>query len=204
MIAAYIRVSTKDQNTRSQRSEIDQWRRSHGIDSNSVVWYEDQESGATLDRPAFDRLQADIFAGKVKTVLIWKLDRLSRNLREGVNLLADWTAKGVRIVVITQQIDLSGPIGRIIAAVMLGLAEIELENIRERQKAGIAAARARGVYKGREPGARKASPERARELADRGNTSEEIAAALKISPRTVARYLKTTERPLTTKEVYLA
>jgi DNA invertase Pin-like site-specific DNA recombinase len=47
------------------------------------------EKGTWLQRPEFDRLQGDIFAGKVKTVIIWKLDRLSRNLRDGVNVLAD-------------------------------------------------------------------------------------------------------------------
>lgn len=56
-----------------------------------------------------------------KTVMVWKLDRLSRRLRDGVNLLADWCDRGIRVVSITQQIDLSGPVGRMIAAVMLGL-----------------------------------------------------------------------------------
>ena len=148
-----------------------------------------QETGATLDRPAFDWLQKDIFTGKVQTVVVWKLDRLRRRLRDGVNLLADWTDKGVRIVVVTQQLDLSGPIGRMIAAVMLGLAEIELESIRARQRAGIALARKRGAYKGRQPGARKASPERARELAAKGNKPVEIARSLGISERSVSRYL---------------
>jgi DNA invertase Pin-like site-specific DNA recombinase len=190
VIAAYLRVSTKDQKTDSQRAEIDQWRRSHGIRAETVTWYEDRETGATLDRPAFEQLQKDIFAGKIKTVIIWKLDRLSRKLRDGVNLLADWTEKSVRIVVVTQQLDLSGPVGRMIAAVMLGLAEIEREHIRERQKAGIALARKRGAYKGRKPGARKASPQRARELAAKGNKAPEIAKSLGISVRSVTRYLR--------------
>jgi len=69
------------------------------------------------------------------------------------------------------------------------LAEIEHGHIKERQKAGIATAKVRGAYKGRQPGARKASPERARALASKGNTLTEIAAALGISKRTVARYL---------------
>lgn len=189
MIAAYLRVSTKEQNTAGQRAEIDQWRRGNGIDADKVTWYEDQETGATLRRPAFERLQADIFAGKVKTVIVWKLDRLSRRLRDGVNLLADWTDKGVRIVVITQQLDLSGVIGRTIAALMLGLAEIELQHIKERQKAGIAVAKAQGRYKGRQPGTRKANPVRAQELASKGNTAQEIALALGVSHRTAVRYL---------------
>lgn len=189
MIAAYLRVSTRDQSTDSQRAEIDQWRRGHGIEESRVTWYEDQETGSTLKRPAFERLQSDIFAGNVKTVIVWKLDRLSRRLRDGVNLLADWTDKGVRIVVITQQLDLSGVIGRTIAALMLGLAEIELQHIKDRQQAGIAIAKARGAYKGRQPGSRKAKPARARELATKGNTAQEIASALGISKRTALRYL---------------
>lgn len=189
MIAAYLRVSTKDQSTKSQRAEIEQWCCGQGIGEASVTWYEDQETGTTFDRPAFDRLQKDIFKGKIKTVIVWKLDRLSRRLRDGVNLLADWTERNVRIVVITQQLDLSGPIGRMIAAVMLGLAEIELESLRARQKAGIAVARERGVYKGRKPGSRKASPERARELAAKGNKVPEIARFLGVSERSVSRYL---------------
>ena len=189
MIGVYLRVSTTDQNTSSQKAEIEKYLNSNGIVSDSVTWYEDQETGTTLKRPAFERLQADIFAGKIKTVIVWKLDRLSRNLRDGVNVLADWAEKGLKIVVVTQQLELNGVIGRTIAALLLGLAEIEHGHIKERQKAGIAAAKARGAYKGRQPGTRKASPERARELADKGNKPAEIAAALGISPRTVMRYL---------------
>ncbi len=189
MIVAYLRVSSKDQNTRSQRAEIEQYLKTNGISDESVSWYEDQETGTTLKRPEFDRLRGDIFGGKVKTVIIWKLERLSRNLRDGVNVLADWAERGLKIIVVTQQLELNGVIGRTIAALLLGLAEIEHGHIKERQKAGIAAAKARGAYKGRQRGARKASPERARALASKGNTKDEIAAALGISTRTVLRYL---------------
>jgi DNA invertase Pin-like site-specific DNA recombinase len=189
MIGVYLRVSTKDQDTRSQRAEIEQYLKASGIAADSVTWYEDQETGTTLKRPEFDRLQGDIFVGKVKTVVVWKLDRLSRNLRDGVNVLADWAEKGLKIVVVTQQLELNGVIGRTIAALLLGLAEIEHGHIKERQKAGIAAAKARGAYKGRKPGARKASLVRARELAAKGNKTSEIATALGISARSVKRYL---------------
>ena len=189
MIGVYLRVSTKDQNTSSQRAEIEQYLKASGIAADSVTWYEDQETGTTLKRPEFDRLQGDIFTGKVKTVIIWKLDRLSRNLRDGVNVLADWAERGLKIIVVTQQLELNGVIGRTIAALLLGLSEIEFGHIKERQKAGIAAAKARGAYKGRQPGTRKASPERARVLSAKGNKPAEIAAALGISKRTVLRYL---------------
>jgi DNA invertase Pin-like site-specific DNA recombinase len=52
---------------------------------------------------------------RVKTIVIWKLDRLSRRLRDGINTLADWCEKNIKIVVITQQIELSGAVGRICA-----------------------------------------------------------------------------------------
>lgn len=186
-IAAYARVSTKDQDTGSQKAEINRWLKANGIEA--AEWYEDQETGTTLNRPAFQRLQADIAAGKVKTVVIWKLDRLSRNLRDGVNVLADWTERSLRVVIVTQQLELNGVIGRTIAALLLGLAEIEHGYIRERQKAGIEAAKARGAYKGSQPGRSKADKLRARQLRDKGNTPEEIGAALRISRRTVFRYL---------------
>ena len=189
MIGAYLRVSSVDQKHDSQRAEIQRYMKSNGILSKQVEWYADTETGTRLQRPEFDRLQGDIFAGKVKTVIIWKLDRLSRNLRDGVNVLADWAEKGMKIVVVTQQLELNGVIGRTIAALLLGLAEIEHGNIRERQKAGIAAAKARGVYAGRTIGSTKAKPGRARELKRKGLSMDEIATALGVSTRTVTRYL---------------
>lgn len=189
-IAAYVRVSSRHQKTDSQEAEISRWLQNNAIDPAKVSWFLDKETGKTLDRPAFQKLQKAVFDGIVKTVVVWKLDRLSRRLRDGVNLLADWCDKGLRVIVVTQQIDLSGPVGRMIAAVMLGLAEIEMEFRRERQAAGIAVARKKGVYKGRAKGTTKAKPSRARELRARGLTAGEIANALGTCERTVWRYLR--------------
>lgn len=189
MIGAYLRVSSVDQKHDSQRAEIQKYLKSNGISPKQVEWYADTETGTRMQRPEFDRLQGDIFAGKVKTVIVWKLDRLSRNLRDGVNVLADWAEKGLKIVVVTQQLELNGVIGRTIAALLLGLAEIEHGHIRERQKAGIEAAKARGVYTGRAVGSTKAQPRRAQELKRKGLSIEEIAAALAVSKRTITRYL---------------
>ena len=187
-VAAYVRVSSRHQRTDSQESEIKKWLDGNGIAAKQVEWYRDSESGKTLDRPAFQRLQKDIFGGKVKTVIVWKLDRLSRRLRDGVNLLADWCYRGLKIVIVTQQIELNGPVGHMIAAVLLGLAEIELEYRRERQAAGINVAKHRGVYRGRQQGTTKAKPLRARVLRDQGLTVPEIAIALGTSERTIWRY----------------
>ena len=96
----------------------------------------------------------------------------------------------MKIVVITQQLELNGAIGRMIAAVMLGLAEIELEYRQERQTAGIEVAKRKGIYKGRKCGTTKAKPDRAKELASKGLRASEVATALGTSTRTIERYLK--------------
>lgn len=191
-IACYLRVSSRTQKTDSQKAEIAQWLVRHGHDPSLVQWFEDKESGKTLKRPAFDQLQSAIFDGSIKTVVVWRLNRISRRLKDGINTLANWCERGVRVVSVTQQIDLNGAIGSMLASVMFGLAEIELEYRRERQAAGIKVARERGVYQGRQRGLTKAKPQRARELRDRGLTVPEIAKSLGTSDRTVFRYLTST------------
>jgi DNA invertase Pin-like site-specific DNA recombinase len=191
LVGCYCRVSTRRQKNDSQRAEIARWAGAQGIPARRIRWFEDTETGKTLRRPGFEQLQRALFAGTIRTVIVWKLDRLSRRQREGINLLADWCERGIRVVVVTQQIDLSGAVGRMVAAVMFGLAEIELEYRRERQAAGIAVAKARGVYKGRRPGTTKAHPDRARHLRTRGLTVAEITNALNVSQRTAYRYLRT-------------
>ncbi len=178
MIACYCRVSSRRQRTDSQKGEITRWLMGHGIEPPTVQWFEDIETGTTMRRPAFERLQRAIFDGTVKTVVVWKLDRLSRRQHEGITLLADWCERDVRVVVVTQQIDLRGALGRMVASVLFGLAEIELEYGRERQAAGIAAAKKRGVYRGRQKGTTQARPCRGKVLRSRGLTVPEIANAL--------------------------
>lgn len=95
----------------------------------------------------------------------------------------------MRIVVVTQQLDLQGALGRLVASVLFGLAEIEQEYRRERQAAGIALAKRNGVYRGRQRGTTKANPTRARALRVHSLTVPEIAKALDVSTRTVFRYL---------------
>lgn len=189
MIACYCRVSSRTQKNDSQKAEIRRWLRGHNIPKSQVLWFEDKATGKNMRRPALEEMEAAIFEGQVKTVVVWKLDRISRSLLDGMNHLARWCEQGIRVVVVTQQIDLSGTVGRMLATVMFGLAEIELEHKRVRQTAGIREARKAGVYKGRKPGTTKAKPQRARKLRERGLTIGEIANALDVSSRTVMRYL---------------
>jgi DNA invertase Pin-like site-specific DNA recombinase len=186
--AVYIRVSSpKGQKTDSQRAELDAWLKRHRI--KAVQWFEDRDSATNMQREAFRELQAAIFAGKITTVIVWKLDRLARSLKEGVNVLADWCKRGVRVIAVTQQVDLTGPVGHLIASLLFGIAEMELQHSKERQAIGITLAKKRGVYTGRKPGTTKATPARAHALKKQGLMVSEIAAALGVKQRSVYNYL---------------
>jgi DNA invertase Pin-like site-specific DNA recombinase len=187
MFAVYVRVSTIGQNEAGQRREIQRWLDGNGI--TDVRWFVDKATGDNLNRPAFEKMQSAIFHGEVKTVVIWKLDRLSRSLRDGIAVLCDWCDRGMRVVSVTQQIDFNGTIGKMVASVLLGVAEMEQQTRKERQKAGIEAAKERGVYIGRKQGTTNGKPQRARELREKGLTHNEIAESLGVSRRTVFRYL---------------
>ncbi len=114
MIACDCRVSTRRQKTDSQQAEIIRWLTSHGVELSAVQWFEDIETGMTMRRAAFEQMPRAIFDGVVHTVVVWKLDRLSRRQHEGITLLADWCERDVRVVVVTQQIDLRGAVGRMV------------------------------------------------------------------------------------------
>lgn len=186
--AVYIRVSTTGQNQASQRREINRWLKGNSIED--VRWFIDSgHSRDSLDRPAFNELQKAVFNGEFDTIVVYKLDRISGKMAEGINVLTQWLEKGIRFVSTSQHFDFSGTVGKMIAGLLFGISEMEQETRRERQAAGIAAAKERGVYLGRKPGTTKGKPARARQLADKGLTHGEIAEAMGVSRRTVIRYL---------------
>jgi DNA invertase Pin-like site-specific DNA recombinase len=191
IVACYVRVPTVGQNEAGQRAQMERWLTGNGIDPRTVRWFVDKGStGDNLTRPAFEKLQAAVFAGEIGTIVTYKLDRLSRSLRDGINVLSEWCDKGLRVVSVTQQIDSNGTVGKMLAAVLLGIAEMEQETRRERQAAGIAVARKAGKYKGRKVGTTKAAPERAQQLREKGLSAEEIAKSLGVSRNTVFRYFR--------------
>lgn len=192
-LAVYIRVSTVSQNLAGQKAAIEAWLKAGGIDPKGVTWFEDKKSGDTLTRPAFEALQKAVKAGSVKTIVVYKLDRVSRSLKEGLTTLHDWLDAGIRFVSVTQQFDFSGPTGKLVAAWLFGVAEMEQEHRRERQAAGIAEAKRSGVYAKngeRRRGYRKADMDRVMELHAKGLKPGEIAASLKVGRSTVYNYIK--------------
>ena len=185
-VGVYIRVSTVEQNLDGQRLAIQTWLDGQGL---TAVWYEDKSTGNNLDRAAFTALQQDVFNGKVKTVVVYKLDRLSRSLRDGINVLTDWLDAGIRVVSVTQQLDFSGAAGKLIASVLFAVSEMETETRKERQADGIKAAKAKGVYKGRAKGSSTVDSGRVRELKAQGLKVTEIATSLGISRQSVYSHL---------------
>lgn len=148
--AAYIRTSLEQQGQGldSQERAIREYLANHGMEA---TFYRDEMSGGDTNRPAFKRLQADVFKGKADVIIVWKLDRISRSLKDGINILSGWLEKDVRVVAVAQQLDFTGPVGQMVAAVLFALAAMERENIRENTRRGMAAAKLRGSRIGKRP-----------------------------------------------------
>ncbi len=184
----YMRVSSRSQQVKSQRHQIERYLSANKADT--ARWFvDDGISGSVMDRPALDSLKRAIFLGEVDTVVVYSLDRLARDAVEGMVMIADWLRRGVRLIVITMQMDFSGEVGQMVASLLLHIAQMERTRIRERQAAGIAASRTKGKrWGGRRPGTGlKADPKRVLALRSRGLTNDEVASALNISTRTVIR-----------------
>lgn len=146
MLIGYARVSKADgsQTTDLQRDAL----LTAGIDPEQI--YEDQASGKREDRPELAACLKALRPGD--TLIVWKLDRLGRDLRHLVNVVHDLTERGVGLKVLTGQgaaIDTTTASGKLVFGIFAALAEFERELISERTKAGLASARARGRKGGR-------------------------------------------------------
>jgi putative DNA-invertase from lambdoid prophage Rac len=148
-IGLYLRVSNGDQTTEPQRLELHDYCSRRGW--NVVAEYSDTISGAKFTRSGLDRLMTDIRKGRIDTVVCSKLDRLGRSLPHLAQLVFELDANRTALVCSSQPIDTSdeNPAGRLVMHVLMAMAEFERSLIRERTRAGLKAARAKGVRLGR-------------------------------------------------------
>jgi site-specific DNA recombinase len=105
-------------------------------------------SGATIDRPALQRLIADLTAGRVDTVVVYKIDRLTRSLADFAKIVEILDAKGASFVSVTQQFNTTTSMGRLTLNVLLSFAQFEREVIGERIRDKIAASKKKGMWMG--------------------------------------------------------
>jgi DNA invertase Pin-like site-specific DNA recombinase len=180
MRVGYTRVSTLDQNLALQIDAL----KAAGCDR----IFTEKASGAQRDRPelqaAFDYLRAG------DTLVVWKLDRLARSMRQLIETVEDLQTRGIELRSLTESIDTATPGGRLVFHIFGALAEFERAVIRERTSAGLQAARDRGRKGGRPKtlGPKDLAVAKAM-LADPQIPVEEVAARLKVSPATLYRYL---------------
>ncbi|MFI1241431.1 recombinase family protein [Nocardia salmonicida] len=180
MRVGYIRVSTLDQNTIRQLDGIDVERT-----------FVDKASGKDATRPALKEMLGFVRVGD--TVVVHSMDRLARNLDDLRGLVRTLTAKGVRVEFVKESLTFTGedtPMATLLLSMMGAFAEFERSLILERQREGIAAAKARGAYKGRKPalGAEQIAQLRARAAA--GEAKSKLANDFGISRETVYAYLR--------------
>jgi len=193
-IVAYLRVSTEKQDLESQWVTIEAWARSRGISIDERIIESEPVSGAEDSRPRFQELWRKVREGKVGTIVVAELSRLSRKMRTLVNFLYDCFEKGVMVVSIREgwlEEALKNEITRpIIIATFSTLYEIERKLISERTKAGLERARAMGKHIGRKC---RLSEKQIRELIQLyrlGVPISELARRYGISRVTVYRYLQ--------------
>lgn len=175
----YVRVSDNEQNEALQVDAL----KHAGC---SAIYGDHGVSGSQVSRKGLKAVLSDLEAGD--TLVVWKLDRLGRSTLHLLKLVDDLRKRDIFFQAITQGIDTSTPVGRMVYGHLAVNAEFELEQIRERTKAGMAAAKARGVHIGRPKKLTKAQIRKARarlnvDLDDLKSLSKHFG----VSPKTLKR-----------------
>jgi DNA invertase Pin-like site-specific DNA recombinase len=145
--AIYVRVSTAEQETALQESELKEYCDRRGW--NFVLYRDHGQSGAKADRPALNALLSDMKKRKFDVVVVWALDRLARSLKNLLSISEECRTLGVDLVSLKQAVDTTLPAGRLTFQVLGAVAEFEREMLRERVRAGMAQARRAGKSVGR-------------------------------------------------------
>ena len=175
----YARVSTDAQTTALQRDAL------NGVGCNRI--FEDKESGARRSRPQLDKALVDLRRGD--TLVVWKLDRLGRSLRDLLDVAEALRERGIALRSLTEHIDTSTAAGKMLYAVLGAVAQFERDVLRERTVAGIRAAQARGERVGRPPALTPSQLREARAMFERGDSPSHIARILRVGRSTLYRAL---------------
>ena len=141
MRIGYARVSTEDQTLDLQRDALKR--------AKCRQVYEEQATGKNIARPQLEACLKSLREGD--TLIVWRLDRLGRNLADLVGLISELEQRKINFESVTEKIETISPAGRLVFHVFAALAEFERNLIRERTVAGLTAARARGRTGGRPP-----------------------------------------------------
>ena len=194
--AIYVRVSTSQQTTRSQKPDLERWIKAQDPENlGRTVWYSDKATGKNMDRSGWKKLQTAIDVGQVKQLVVWRLDRLGRTASGLCKLFEDL----VRLVSLRDSVDLGTPSGRLIANVLASVAAYETEIRGERVKAGQDAARASGKHWGGSQKGRllKVTDEQIEAIISmkaKGGKITQIARTVNLSRQTIYRVLERYEQ----------
>ena len=190
MKVGYARVSTREQTLDLQTDALKK--------AGCTKIYSETASGAKAERPALTKLLDNVRAGDV--LVIWKLDRLGRSLKNLIEIVSDLIQRKVGLKSLNDPIDTTTSHGRLTFNLFAALAEFERDIIRERTNAGLTAARARGRTGGRPKGLSEDAEQTAcaaETLYREGKlSSQQIADRLRISKSTLYAYLRHREVPI--------
>lgn len=182
MLIGYARASTQDQNLDLQRDAL--------VKAGCQEVLEDKVSGSRAERPGLTKVLELLREGD--TLVVWKLDRLGRNVKNLVNLVTDLQKQGVHFKSVTDAIDTSTISGRFFFNVMASLAEMERQLTAERTKAGLEVARRLGRVGGRKRLMTQSKVESAKQLLASGIPPRDVAKNLGVSVPTLYRWIPAT------------
>ena len=179
MLIGYARVSTTDQNLDLQIDALTK--------AGCEKIFDDKISGTRVDRPGLARAMEVL--RKEDTLVVWKLDRLGRSVKNLVDLVSDLQKQGVHFKSLTDSIDTGTPSGRFFFHVMASLAEMERELTIERTRAGLEVARQLGRKGGRKRQMTDSKIESAKKLLTSGVPPRDVAKNLGVSVPTLYRWV---------------
>lgn len=193
-VAFYVRVSTQVQSTAMQIEELTA--AAERFEWNVVGVYDDTgfSGGKSADeRPQLKRLLDDAKKRRFDLVAVWSVDRLGRSVLDLVSILQEMHLRGVELFAFKQSLDTRSPSGKMMWQLLSVFAEFEREVIRERVRAGLDRAKARGVKLGRRTNVTSDTPQQIMALRKQGLNVVKVARQLKIAVGTVSKICKQQE-----------